>query len=354
MESKSFVSPCPTVADLAAWVNGRVVGDANLVVQRLGRIEDAQPGDITFFSDQRYRFFAQQSQASVFVVESESLLEGKTCIVTQNASWSFAKIAEKYLEPLRSLPTGISDKAEIDASAVVAKDVSIGPYVVIEAGVEVGAGTVIEAGSFVGARSRLGVDCYIYPSVVIREGSWLGDRVIIHSGSVLGSDGFGYVTIQKQVVKIPQLGIVRIEDDVEIGANVTIDRARFDATVVGVGTKIDNQVQIAHNVKIGWGCIIVAQSGIAGSVSIGNYVTMAARSLVLGHLKVASHITLAARSCVTKTLKSKGHYFGFPAIKHNEEKKRMVLRSKLPEMYQTLKALQLQIEQLEEKLRDSH
>ena len=353
MKRKSFVPPYPTVADIASLVNGYVVGDESLVVRGISGIENAGSGDVVFLGNDKYRSLVMSSQATAYVVGDKDFFPGKTCVQTENASLAFAKIIEAYLHPPRKYSCGIHATARVDATAKVGKGVSIGHYVVIGADVVIGDGTIIDPNVYIGDKAYIGKNCHVYPCVVVREGTVLGDRVVIHSSTVIGSDGFGYASVREKKIKIPQVGIVCIEDDVEVGSNVTIDRARFDATVIGSGTKIDNQVQIAHNVKIGKNCTIVAQSGIAGSSILEDGVTLAGQCGIAGHLTVKEKITFAARSCVTKTLTEPGYYSGFPAVAHATEKKRMVLRNKLPELYATVKLMQQKIKQLEDSIADA-
>ena len=219
------------------------------------------------------------------------------------------------------------------------RDVGVGACVIIEGHVTIGDGTTIHAGSYVGHHTVIGNGCLVYPNVTIREKITIGHRVIVHSGTVIGSDGFGYVTEGGTHRKIPQVGTVEIEDDVEIGANVTIDRATIGATVVGQGSKIDNLVQIAHNVKIGRGCLIVAQAGIAGSSILGNDVTLAGQVGVGGHVRVGDKVIAAAQSGIPNDVPAGSIVFGTPARPINEERKIQVIIGKLPEIYDDFRAM---------------
>ena len=230
------------------------------------------------------------------------------------------------------------------------KNVAIGPHVVIEKGSTIGDNTIINAGCYVGQETSIGNNCLIYPNVVIREKSVIGDRVIMHSGVVIGSDGFGFVKIDGKHKKIPQAGSVVVEDDVEIGANTCVDRARFGKTIIGKGTKIDNLVQIAHNVIIGENCIFVSQTGIAGSAVIEDDVIFAGQSAAIGHLTIGRGAIIAARGVVTKTVPAGQMVSGFPAKSHSEEKKINVHIQKLPGYAKTIKELKKEIEALKAKL----
>jgi UDP-3-O-[3-hydroxymyristoyl] glucosamine N-acyltransferase len=232
------------------------------------------------------------------------------------------------------------------------KDVAIGPYVVVEDNVSIGDKSIIYAGCFIGHHTRIGRDTFIYPHVSIRERISIGNRVIIHCGTVIGSDGFGFATIKGLHHKIPQIGTVQIGDDVEIGANVTIDRARFDKTVIGNGTKIDNLVQIAHNVIIGENSIIVAQAGISGSTTIGKGVTLAGQAGLVGHITIGDGAVVAAQAGVTKSVPPNVTVSGYPARQHDAAKKVNACVQNLPKLYAKVEELKKKIEELEARLKD--
>ena len=351
MEHRCFKEPLPTVGLIATLVNGELCGDATLLIKGLAGVRSAQSGEISFIAESKLESLIQETQATVVLVERSFNEQTRTPIIkVDSPSLSFSLVAESFLIPLRSPRPGIHLQAVIAENVQLGSNVSIGPYVVIEEGVEIGSGTILEPFSFVGASSKLGQDCHIYPHVSLREGSLLGDRVIVHGGTVIGSDGFGYVLVEGVQKKIPQVGIVVIEDDVEIGANVTIDRARFDETRIGARTKIDNQVQIAHNVVIGKDSIIIAQSGIAGSTSLGDRVTMAAQSGTVGHICIGDDVVLGARSGVTKNIKNQSFVSGFPAIAHDKERKIMGLRNRLPQWVQRIKDLEQELKSLRGRL----
>ncbi|HLW34398.1 MAG TPA: UDP-3-O-(3-hydroxymyristoyl)glucosamine N-acyltransferase, partial [Chthoniobacterales bacterium] len=234
---------------------------------------------------------------------------------------------------------GIHPTAAIDPSAKLGNDVSIQPHAVIEAGTRVGDKSVIGAGSYVGRESVIGESCLIYPNVTIRERTTIGARVIIHSGAVIGADGFGFEMVGGQYQKIPQLGIVQIDDDVEIGANTTIDRARFGRTWIQEGVKIDNLVQIAHNVILGKNSIIAAQTGISGSTRVGENVKMAGQVGVIGHLTIENDTIIAAQSGISKDLPG-GAWFGSPAVPLADAKRQIVLIHRLEKLFDRLKAIE--------------
>ena len=225
----------------------------------------------------------------------------------------------------------------------------MGAHTVIEDGAVIAEGTVLYANCYVGHETHLGQNCLIYPQVVLREKVSLGNRVIIHSGTVIGSDGFGYVTVDGKHLKIPQVGTVLIEDDVEIGANVTVDRARFDKTIIGEGTKIDNLVQIAHNVIIGKHCLIVALVGISGSTHIGNYVILAGQAGIAGHLEIGDGAVVAAKSGVSRSIKAGEQVFGYPAQLLKDAFRNNAHFQRLDKYVEMIKDLKKRVEELEKK-----
>jgi UDP-3-O-[3-hydroxymyristoyl] glucosamine N-acyltransferase len=257
-----------------------------------------------------------------------------------NPSLAFAQLLDKFAPAPIQFASGVHPSAIIGRDVVLGEKVSIQPFVVIEDGAHVGENTVIGAHSYIGHETRLGVDCQIAPRVTVGARCVIGARVIIHSGAVLGSDGFGFEFANGRHVKIPQTGIVQIGDDVEIGANVTIDRARFGRTWIQEGTKIDNLVQIAHNVVIGKHCIIVSQAGISGSTRLGHYVTLAGQVGVVGHIEIGDQAIVAAQSGVTKNVAPKEVVFGYPAIAIRKSKEQLARISRLPKLYARVKKLE--------------
>ena len=251
------------------------------------------------------------------------------------------------------MPVGVHPTAVIGDGVEIGPDCSIGAYAVIEAGASIGAGCVIYPHAYIGFQSIVGEKSVIYPHATVREQCQLGKRVILHSGAVVGSDGFGYATVQGVHHKIPQIGNVVVGDDVEIGANTTIDRARFGVTTIGPGTKIDNLVQIAHNVTMGTGCIIVSQVGLAGSTELGNYVTIAGQAGVSGHLKIGDMSTVTAKSGVSKNVPPKMVVTGNPAQEFRSFQEREVSIRRMKKAQETIQELLQRVASLEEKLADT-
>ncbi len=336
--------------ELTELVGGTLLGDGSVVITGVASLEEACKGDITFLSHPRYKRFLATTKASAVVVSPElaDIMADRNLIVVHNPYLAFARIMAS-IRPTRHPSPGIHPAAFIDPSATIGEDVSIQAGVFLSKGARVGNNVVLYPGVYVGENAEIGDDTVIYSNVSIREESKIGKRVIIHCNSVIGSDGFGYIQDGGRHHKIPQVGTVVVEDDVEIGACVTIDRATTGATIIGRGTKIDNLVQIGHNVKVGEDTIIVAQVGIAGSARIGNRVTLAGQSGVLGHLEIVDDCVIGTKSLVSSSIKNKGTYTGYPLLEHKRWLKAQTLVQKLPEIKDKIKELEERLERLEKK-----
>ncbi len=336
--------------DIASLVNGEIIGPPkadDTEITGVSGIKSAQEGDITFLSAERYKKYLPGCSASCVLVKET--IEGLqiTQLRVSNPHLCFAKLLEHfYVKPQE--PTGISKDAIVSDKAAIGEYVSIFPFSYISDGVSINDRTIIYPNVFVGHNSTIGKDCIIYPNVVIRENVTIGNRVILHSSSVIGSDGFGYVFEGAKHHKIPQVGGVIIEDDVEIGSNVSIDRATTGNTIIGAGTKIDNLVQIAHNVTIGKNSIIIAQVGIAGSTEVGDYVTLGGQVGIADHVIIESGTMIGAQSGVMGNV-AKGIYTGSPVIPHREWLKTQAIIIKLPELYKKIKELEEKIKVLERR-----
>lgn len=322
-----------TLEEVARAVSGEVVGDKNIVITGISGIKEAKEGDLTFVANNKYISLMKNTRASAIITSKEIKKSNKPIIRTENPSLAFARMISLLSPDEISHPKGIDSRAAIGENVRLGKDVAIQPYVVIEDNAEIGDRTIIYAGSYIGAKTKLGNDCIIYPRVTIREKVVIGNKVTIHSGSVIGSDGFGFAAVCGVHHKIPQIGTVVIEDDVSIGANVTIDRARFEKTIIGKGTKIDNLVQIAHNVEIGDNSIIVAQSGVSGSTVIGKNVIMAGQSGVVGHITIGDNTIIAAKSGVAKSLPANSRVFGYPARPIQKTRRINACLTRLPDLF---------------------
>ncbi len=332
-----------TVSELAAFVGGQFAsGDhASVRIRRAAAVADAGEGDVTFFGNPKYlpQLKASRASAALVPLDFEETIP-PVAVRVENPSRAFAQLLEKFAPPPIRFAPGVHPSAVIGANVTLGENVSVQPFVVIEDGARIGANSVIGAHGYVGHEAVLGADCQLAPRVTIGARCLIGNRVVIHSGAVLGSDGFGFELSHGRHVKIPQTGIVQIDDDVEIGANVTIDRARFGRTWIGEGTKIDNLVQIAHNVVIGKHCILVSQVGVSGSTRLGNYVTLAGQVGVVGHIEIGDQAIVAAQSGLSKSIAAKEVVFGSPAVPMREAKERLAYLGRLPKLFERVKRME--------------
>ncbi len=333
-----------TLGQLATLAGGHVdPSSTSFVLTGFAALKEAGPGDFSFFGNERYLPDLRKTRASAVLVPTTfaETIPGVALVKVDNPSAAFAEVVKRFLPPPRVFRPGIHPSAIIDPGTMLDPAlVCVKAGAIIEGGVEIGAGSEIGAGCFIGEGTKIGRDCLLHPRVTVYHHSVLGDRVSIHAGVVLGADGFGYEFVEGRHKKIDQTGIVQIDDDVEIGANTTIDRARFGRTWVKDGAKIDNQVQIGHNVEVGCHCIIVAQVGIAGSVRIGDYTVIAAQAGIAGHLEIGPQLVIGARAGVTKSLLEKDHYMGYPAGPAAEVRKQWVHIRKIGGLLQRVSALE--------------
>jgi len=329
-----------TLQEIAKLCGGELNGDPAGKITGAASLSEAVPGEVTFYADPRYLARLRKTQASaIFVPLDFSEQTTATQIRVANPSKAFEQVVLRFAPKAIEFASGIHPTAVVDPSAKLGSGVSIQPHAVIEANVAIGHNTVIGAGSYVGHETVIGASCLIYPNVTIRERTRIGARVIIHSGAVVGADGFGFEFVDGRHKKIPQIGIVQIDDDVEIGANSTIDRARFGRTWIQEGVKIDNLVQIAHNVIVGKNCIIAAQTGISGSTRLGEKVMMAGQVGVIGHLTIEDNTVIAAQSGVAKDLAG-GAWFGSPAVPLSEAKRQIAWIHRLGKLFDRIKAIE--------------
>lgn len=328
---------------------------ADLVFNGIGSLNTARSDEISFLGNPRYEPNLATTSAGLVLVspgvrKPESSDSPCLLVEVENPSGAFSRLIEYFAHQADPFVAGISPHAFVAEDALVRSDeVSVAPGAIISSGASVGKGTTIGSGCVIGKGAVIGEDCLIYANVTVREYCILGNRVILQPSVVIGSDGYGFELVEGRHRKVPQVGIVEIGDDVEIGANSCIDRARFGKTVVGQGTKIDNLVQIAHNVEIGKHCLIVAQSGIAGSTRIGDYVTVAAQSGIGGHLEIASHVVLAAQAGALKSIPTAGAYMGTPARPIAVEQKKMALVARLPKLVEEIHDLKKKLEELSQQ-----
>ncbi|MBU2541791.1 MAG: UDP-3-O-(3-hydroxymyristoyl)glucosamine N-acyltransferase [Candidatus Omnitrophica bacterium] len=340
-----------TLKEIAKLIDGEIVGNADITISGVCGIKEAKKGDITFIANPKYLALMDDTKASAIITDKEVNSASKPIVRVENPSLAFSKVVSFISNDEQVRPKGIHPAAIIGEAVKLGKDVGIGAYVVIEDGCEIGDSTVIYPGCFVGTKTKIGKQTLIYPNVSIREKITIGNRVVIHSGSVIGSEGFGFTTVGGVHQHIPQIGTVVIEDDVDIGSNVTIDRARFDKTIIGKGTKIDNLVQIAHNVIVGENSIIVAQVGISGSTKIGKNVILAGQAGLAGHIEVGDDVIVAGRSGVTKSVPAKTKVFGFPAKPYATAMRIHACVQRLPKLYNKIDELEKQIKELKEEIK---
>lgn len=334
-----------TLEELAERVGGEVKGEKAVRIRGVAPPETAQETDITFAENEVYFRRAVQSSAGAIVTNRVYEETKKPLLLVENVRVAMAyALSLFYPEP--SYPAGRHETAVVSPEAKVDDSAWIGPYCVVEAGAEIGPRTVLIAGVYVGRGVRIGADCRLFPQVTIYPGVQIGNRVRIHAGAVIGSDGYGYVFHEGRHLKIPQIGTVQIGDDVEIGANVTIDRGAMGPTLIGEGTKIDNLVQIGHNVKVGRHCILVSQVGIAGSTQLGDYVTLAGQVGLAGHLRIGNRVTIAAKAGVMHSIPDGETWLGIPACPASQAKRQLVAIQHLPDLMKRFKQLERQVQAL--------
>ncbi len=331
--------------DFSDIVKGTIIGDPDTEITGVAGIKEAGKGDITFLASAKFLQDLRRSKASCVIVKEPLEDIAVPQLKVSNPHYAFAKAIE-CLYPVSSREAGISDRSYVSDEARIGADVTISSFAFVEKNVSIGDGSVISPGVFIGEGSKIGRNCFLYPNVTVMDNVTIGDRVIIHSGTVIGSDGFGYVFESGEHYKIPQVGGVIVEDDVEIGSNVSIDRATLGNTIIGKGSKIDNLVQIAHNVRIGEKTLIVSQVGVAGSSEIGSFVILAGQVGIADHSSIDSGTILTAQSGTFGHLR-KGTYSGSPAIPHHIWLRAQAAFAKLPEMSRKIRELENRLNKLE-------
>ena len=314
-----------TLKQIADLVKGELIGSPDIVISSISGLKEASEGDISFLSNSKYQGLLKTTAASAIITSREVICKEKALIRTDNPSLAFSKVIELVAESYANHPKGIHPTAVVGDGVELGDNVSLGPNVVVGDKAKIGKNAIIYSGCYIGHCTEIGDNCLIYPNVTIRERIYVGNDVIIHSGVVIGSDGFGFAMVEGVQKKIPQIGTVVIEDGVEIGANAAIDRARFNKTIIGKGTKIDNLVQIAHNVTVGPNCIIVAQVGIAGSTQVGEGVILAGQAGVVGHVTIGEGAVVGANSLIVKDCKPWTVYLGNPARPVRERPRKKLL-----------------------------
>lgn len=339
-----------TLGALAARLGAEVRGNSDVAIRSAAGIKEAGEGEITFLANGKYRSFLDETHASAVIVGDGVETGALPALVTADPYRAFLEVLRIFGPPADLPPTGIDPTAIVDPGARLAARVAVGPHAVIQAGAELAEDVVVMAGAFIGARVRVGERTWIYPNAVLREDVEVGARCVLHAGVVVGADGFGFVGTPDGHVKIPQIGRVVVEDDVEIGANSAIDRATTGATRIGRGTKIDNLVHIAHNVEIGPHSLLCAQVGISGSTKLGSWVTLAGQAGLVGHIEVGDRARVGAQGGVTKSIPSGETVSGYPATNHARAQRVYAALRHLPDALRTLREMEQRIAALEGRL----
>ena len=336
-----------TLQELSSLVGGELVGDPDLEITGVSEIQSGEPGTITFVHMQKYRQYLRTTEASAVLTGKEESLENVNGIIAENPTVALSKILD-YFAPESGDSSGVHETAVVHSSVLRGKNVTVGPFAVIEEGVKIGDCAIIGPQCTIGKESTVGSGSELKSLVAIYSRCNIGSDVLIHSGTVIGCDGYGFATEGETHLKIPQIGGIEIGNNVEIGANCVIDRGTIGNTVIGQGSKLDNLVHIAHNVNIGKGCLLTAQTAVAGSSVIGDYVTFGGKASVAGHLEVGDHAKLAAKSGVTKSLPGGETYAGMPARMISEKNRQDAQISRLPEMTEKLKEFKKRLDALEQ------
>lgn len=337
---------------IAEYIQGVIVGNENATVHTFAKIEEGIPGALSFLSNPKYTHYIYDTQSSIVLVNKDFEPEHEikaTLIKVENAYESLAKLMTLY-EMSQPKKQGIDPLASIAANAKIGENVYVGPFACIEEGAVIGDNTYIHPHVTVGCNAKVGSNTILYPHVTIYHDCHIGNNCILHAGSVVGADGFGFAPSPEGYEKIPQIGIAILEDDVEIGANTCVDRATMGATIIHKGTKLDNLVQIAHNVEVGSNTVMASQAGIAGSAKIGEWCMFGGQVGVAGHIKVGDHVTVGAQSGIPGNIKSGSTLMGYPAIDPKQFARSAAIYKKLPDMYTELGRLQREIEELKKQL----
>ncbi|NLO80411.1 MAG: UDP-3-O-(3-hydroxymyristoyl)glucosamine N-acyltransferase [Xanthomonadaceae bacterium] len=343
--------PGYSLGELSRLTGAKLVGDANLRVQRVATLADAAPGSISFLANRRYRRYLSSTRATAVILAPVDLDDCPTAaLVTDNPYLVFAKVAQ-LLAPPEQPQAGIHETAVVHPEARLGEGVSIGPYVVIEAHAQLEDRVAVGAGSYIGSHARIGADSRIAPLVSIGARVVIGARAIIHSGAVIGADGFGFANDRGRWVKVPQLGSVRLGDDVEVGANTCIDRGALGDTIIEDGVKIDNLVQVGHNVRIGAGTAVAGLTAFAGSSTIGRHCMIGGSSAIAGHLTIADNVTITGMTGVSRSIREPGVYSASPLMQPYQEWRKNTVRSgQLDAMYRRLRDLEAELAEMKARL----
>lgn len=329
-----------TLSELAEKIGAKLQGDGRIIINSAAPVSKAQPGDITFIANQKYLKHLKETNASAIVLDFDTECDELAVLRHDNPYLAFSHIIDMLYDDRPKVDLGIDATAVVDNSASIDETAAVGPLCHIKDNSKIGKGTILVSGVFIGSEVSIGANCIIYPGVKIMDGTIIGDNVIIHSSTVIGSDGFGFAESPTGLKKIKQIGWVEIENDVEIGSNCSVDRGALGPTRIGAGTKIDNLVQIAHNVEIGRHCIIVSQVGISGSTKLGNGVILAGQVGLVGHIELGDGVTVAAQSGVAKSIPPGQTVLGSPAHDVILSKKIEAALKRLPNLFKRVKKLE--------------
>ena len=337
------------LAEISRWVGGTVDGDDSIEITGLGKIEDASSGELSFIANRKYASYISKTAASAVIVANDFPKVAKTVIRTKDPYFAFLQIAKKFYSSVETVEPGIHPTAVVGEGAQIGVNIAIGALVVIGRKCRIGDRVRLHPGVVIEDEAVVDDDSHLYSNVSVRERCRIGKRVIIHCGAVIGSDGFGFAFEGGKYHKLPQMGIVVVEDDVEIGANTCIDRATLGETIIRKGAKLDNLIQIAHNVEIGEHTAIAAQSGFSGSTKLGKLVKVGGQVGCVGHIKIGDRSALGAQAGVTKSVPEDMYYSGYPARPHMKAKREEASLAKLPELIKRVRQLEAEVERLRSK-----
>lgn len=342
-----------TARQIAQVINGEIIGNENVTVNSFSKIEEGKPGSISFLANPKYTHYIYNTKASIVLIDKNAILEKPvetTLIKVNNAYECIAKLLQMY-EATKPKKTGIDPLAFVSTNAKIGKNCYIGAFAYVGDNVSIGDNTQIYPHTTICENTTIGESCTLYPNVTVYHGSLIGDRVILHAGSVIGSDGFGFAPSTNGYDKIPQIGVVTIENDVEIGANTCIDRSTMGSTYIRKGVKLDNLVQIAHNTDIGENTVMSAQVGVAGSTKVGQWCMFGGQVGLAGHIVIGNEVFLGAQSGVPGNIKDGQQLIGTPPMKQRPYFKSQAVFRRLPELYKQINDLQKQVEELQKQIK---
>ena len=342
-----------TARQIAQVINGEIIGNENVTVNSFSKIEEGKPGSISFLANPKYTHYIYNTKASIVLIDKNAILEKPvetTLIKVNNAYECIAKLLQMY-EATKPKKTGIDPLAFVSTNAKIGKNCYIGAFAYVGDNVSIGDNTQIYPHTTICENTTIGKKCTFYPNVTVYHGSVIGDGVILHAGSVIGSDGFGFAPSTNGYDKIPQIGVVTIENDVEIGANTCIDRSTMGSTYIRKGVKLDNLVQIAHNTDIGENTVMSAQVGVAGSTKVGQWCMFGGQVGLAGHIVIGNKVFLGAQSGVPGNIKDNQQLIGTPPMKQRPYFKSQAVFRRLPELYKQINDLQKQVEELQKQIK---